>query len=140
MNSVELREIGFKEWIKIKPKKYNYNKDVVLNLPKEQGVYVIRTSKPVPRIKGDSDILYIGRGVIQRRIQVLLRSHLPLNFRDYMNKHSAREAFERLLNELGLDVEFSFILAENSKDLETNLLEKFCQGHIEPPPLNNTRK
>jgi hypothetical protein len=143
MNSAELKEIGFKEWIKIKPREYEYNRDIILNLPKEQGVYVVRTTKFILRIKGHSDILYIGRGVIQRRIQALLRSHLPLNFRDYTNKHSAREAFERVLNELGLEIEISFMLTKDSKkakDLESSLLRKFCQDHIEPPPLNNTRK
>ena len=154
MNSAELRKIGFKKWIKIKPREYEYNRDVILNLPKKQGVYVVRANKRIPRLKGDSDILYIGRGVIQRRIQALLRSYLPLNFRDYISKHSAREAFERVINELGLEVEVSYVLTEENenseevkkksrekaKELESALLRRFCQDHIEPPPLNNTRE
>lgn len=144
MHSSELVKYGFKEWFKIKPRDYDGNKKLVLSLPRKKGVYIIRKSNgTIPRIKGESDIIYIGQGTIQSRIQALLRSHLPLNFRDYSNKHTAREAFERILSELNFETELSFVLtkdSEEAKDLESSLLRRFCEKHIEPPPLNNTRE
>lgn len=139
MLSTDLIARGFKEWLKLKAD-YNYNKDFVLNLPREKGVYVIRAHEQIHRIKGTSDIIYIGQGTIQSRIQALLRSYLPLNFRNYMNKHTAREAFERVIEELCLELELSYIKCEKPKEFETGLLQLFCQDHIEPPPLNNTRR
>jgi len=88
MFSKDLEKYGFNKWIKI-VKDYDRNKDLILSLPKKKGVYVIRANKLIPRIKGASDIVYIGQGNIQRRIQQLLRSYLPLNFRNYTSKHTA---------------------------------------------------
>ena len=160
MQSKDLEKFGFGVWIKIvKDKKHN--KDLILKLPKKKGVYVIRTDKLIPRIKGESDIIYIGQEKIQNRIQLLLRSYLPLNFRNYFNRHTTREGFERILEETELKLEFSYVLIDigspkanslelatsNSfkedaiaKKIESRLLERYCRDHIEPPPLNNTRK
>jgi len=140
MLSADLKRYGFDDYFRIEAN-HQRNKELILRLPKEKGVYVIRVGKPVPRIKGESDIIYIGQGVIQRRIQALLRSYLPLPFRDYMNKHTARELFERVTIELNLQPEFSYVLlGQKSKELESRLLCDYCLSHIELPPLNNTRK
>ena len=140
MLSADLKRYGFNDYFRIEANRQR-NKELILGLPKEKGVYVIRVGRPVPRIKGESDIIYIGQGVIQRRIQALLRSYLPLPFRDYMNKHTARELFERVTSELNLQPEISYVLlGQKSKELESRLLRDYCLSHIEPPPLNNTRK
>lgn len=140
MLSADLKRYGFNDYFTIEAN-HQRNKELILGLPKEKGVYVIRVGRPVPRIKGESDIIYIGQGVIQRRIQALLRSYLPLPFRDYMNKHTAREPFERVTSELNLQPEFSYVLlGQESKELESRLLRDYCLFHIEPPPLNNTRR
>jgi len=160
MQSKDLEKFGFSTWIKI-VKDCDHNKDLILKLPRKKGVYVIRVDKLILRIKGESDIVYIGQGKIQSRIQLLLRSYLPINFRNYSSKHTAREGFERILKETELNLEFSYIsidveetkanvlelatchsLEENTvaKEIESRLLECYCKDHIEPPPLNNTRK
>jgi len=140
MLSTDLKTYGFSNWFRIEAN-HQRNKELILRLPKEKGVYVIRVGKPIPRIKGESDIIYIGQGVIRRRIQALLRSYLPPPFWDYMNKHTARELFERVTTELNLQSEFSYVLrGQKSKELESQLLTDYCLSHIEPPPLNNTRK
>lgn len=140
MLSADLKRYDFNDYFKIEAD-HQRNKELISRLPKEKGVYIIRVGKPIPRIKGESDIIYIGQGVIQHRIQALLRSYLPLPLRDYMNKHTARELFERVASELNLQPEFSFVLlGQKSKELESRLLRDYCLSHIEPPPLNNTRK
>ncbi len=140
MLSADLKTNGFNHWITIGAN-YDANRELVLKLPKKKGVYVIRAKEPIPRVKDESDIIYIGQGVIQHRIQALLRSFLPLPFRDYMNKHTARQAFERLIRELRFELELCYVLAgESSKNLETHLLQNYCVYHVEPPPLNNTRR
>jgi hypothetical protein len=140
MLSTDLKTYGFSNWFPIEANQQK-NKELILRLPKKKGIYVIRLSKPVPRIKGESDIIYIGQGIIRHRIQALFRSYLPLPFRDYMNKHTAREMFERVTNELNLQSQFSYVLRDQeSKELESRLLIDYRLSHIEPPPLNCTRK
>lgn len=141
MFSKDLEGLGFSEWMKV-IEDCGHNRGLVLELPRDKGTYVIRADKQIVRIKGQPDIVYIGQGRIQSRIQQLLRSHLPINFRDYSNKHTAREAFERVLNETGLQLEFSYIIvgSEKAKDIESRLLRLYCKDHIEPPPCNNTSR
>jgi hypothetical protein len=140
MLSADLKVHGFSNWIKIQTD-YESNKKLVLRLPKDKGIYVVRAKVQIPRVKGDSDIIYIGQGVIKHRIQALLRSFLPPHFRDYMNKHTAREEFERLIREQEFELELCYVLtSEDPKAKESHLLHKYCEDHIEPPPLNNTRK
>jgi hypothetical protein len=141
MLSTDLEGYGFSTWIKI-VEDYDYNRDLILKLPRKKGVYVIRADRPISRIKGKSDIIYIGQGKIQSRIQHLLRSYLPINFRDYFSKHTARKGFEKILKETELKLEFSYITvdSEKAKEIERRLLVLYCEEHIEPPPLNNTRR
>ena len=141
MLSKDLKKFGFSAWTKI-IEDYAYNRNLILKLPKNKGTYVIRADKSISRIKGQSDIIYIGQGKIQSRIQQLLRSYLPINFRNYSNKHTAREAFERILNETELELEFSYVVVdtEEVKEIESRLLKLYCKDHIEPPPCNNTRR
>gem|GEM_PF-4443195 len=65
---------------------------------------------------------------------------MPINFRNYWSKHTAREGFERILKEARLNLEFSFKEGNAAKEIEGKLIERYCKDHIEPPPLNNTRK
>jgi len=139
MLSVDLTKYGFNNWSEIKSD-YAANKDLVLMLPKRRGIYIIRAEKPFPRVKGESDIIYIGQGVIQHRVQLLLRSFLPLSFRNYMSKHTARVDFERMMRELNWRLELGYVLSENAKVLERLLLTSYRQDHIECPPLNHTRR
>lgn len=139
MLSKDLEKFGFSRWIEI-IEDYDHNRDLILRLPKNKGIYVIRADNPISRIKEQSDIIYIGQGTIQTRIQQLLRSYLPINFRNYSIKHTAREAFDRISKETELKLEFSYVTAdaEEAKEIESELLKLYCGDHIEPPPCNNT--
>jgi len=139
MMSVSLKKDGFNDWLEI-GSDYEHNKELVLKLRRDKGVYVIRAHKPIVRIKGESDIIYIGQGTIQSRIQVLLRSFLPMNFREYYAKHTAREGFERVMKETDIKLELSCAIAKDPREKERRLLMAYCNDHIEPPPLNNTRR
>lgn len=58
MQSLDLNKLigGFSKWFKL-------DKNIVKKAPSEKGVYVIRraTGKKFARLKGESDILYIGK-------------------------------------------------------------------------------
>jgi hypothetical protein len=139
MLSIDLKKYDFKDWITIGTD-YNANKELVLQLPKRKGVYIIRAKKPIGRLQGESNIIYIGQGVIRHRIQALLRQYLPPPYSNYKNKHTARKAFERLMSKSELELELGYLTSENSKGLEKLLLQAYIEQHIEPPPLNNTRE
>jgi len=160
MDSRTLKQFGFKEWLKISKDK-DKNRELILKLPRKKGVYVIRANRCIPRLKGESDIIYIGEGTIQYRVQQLLEKFLPVNFRsDY--KHTASEEIERILNETDLKLEVSYVTIdiekhvakilesifpsffrfnekELAKELERILLKLYCSDHIELPPLNRRK-
>jgi len=140
MLSTDLNGEGFAEWIKLPATTFDANRELVLRIPKTKGVYVIRASRPIGRVKGESDIIYIGQGVLQHRIQALLKSFLPANFREYGTKHTARQAFERILNEPKTEFELSYLCTDKARNLESRLLQYYQLDHVEPPPLNNTRR
>jgi len=139
MESKDLETFGFNPWMRI-TNNYAHNGDLILKLPSEMGVYAIRADKLIPRIKGECDIIYIGQGNIQSRIQSLLRSYLPSNLRNYWSKHPARGGVERVLKETKLNLELCFKESKTAQEIESKLLEGYCKDHIEAPPLNNTRK
>jgi hypothetical protein len=141
MNSKELNNYNFRD-LQSFTDDYIHNKELVLKLPKKKGVYVIVCNKPICRVKGKSDIVYIGQGTIQYRIQSLFRNKLPINYRNYSSNHTAMETLKRIVSELKLKIKFSFIVTNNKekcKNLESDLILQYCRDHIEPPPLNNTR-
>ena len=116
------------------------NKDYVLSVPTKSGVYVVSTDYEVSRLRGKSDILYIGRSNnLRRRMKFLLKYFLPLGFVGNWGKHTAREALKIILEETDINVYIAYTVCGNQKAVEKKLLQKFCKNHIETPPLNNQR-
>jgi len=117
------------------------NKELVLSIPAVGGVYVVTANKEFERLRGGSDILYIGRtGNLRRRIKYLLKYFLPKEFAGNWGKHTARDALKTILEETDIKVFISFVECKNYKEIETLLLQKYCKNHIESPPLNNQRR
>lgn len=117
------------------------NKELVLMFPKENGIYILTVDKELERLKGKSDILYIGRSRnLRNRAKFLLKYFLPKDFAGNWGKHTAREAVKKILEETDINLYIQYTTCDNCKDIETLLLQKYCQNHIETPPLNNQRK
>jgi len=68
-----LKELGFRKPQLISTDK-EINKKFVLSVPRESGVYVVMVQCDIKRLRGQSNILYIGRSRnLQRRMKYLLK-------------------------------------------------------------------
>src|ERR1700751_5068582 len=68
--------------------------EAVRNAPNSAGVYVFRLARAIQRLKGDSDVVYIGTtGKGERTIQTRLKEHLDV--------HEGGPMFARVANEVG---------------------------------------
>jgi hypothetical protein len=117
-------------------------KEVKKNIGNDTGIYIIRCDKKIQRIKGESCIIYIGSGGLRTR----LISLLDFSFVEFLNetkrKHTAKSSLKRIHDELDFKIEVLFIKVRqpSAKEIESQLIEDYCLNHIEPPPLNHTRK
>jgi len=139
--STNLKKYGFRDWLEIETDHAHNEELFRLKLPKrkDRGVYVIKASRAIVRIKAESDIIYIGQGEIKKRIRALVKSFLPVGY-GLCGKHTAREGFERVMKELNLKLALCYRIIENPREEERQLLRAYCNDHIEPPPLNHTRR
>lgn len=86
----------------------------------------------IQRLRGKSDILYLGRSgtinnrTIRRRLLELLRNH-----------HVAAPRVKRLREELAFQLEFSFAETKEPESTEKLLLMSYEKEHYELPPLNH---
>lgn len=131
MNSGDLSD--FSTW-------HPWSSAIIQNAPATPGVYVFRFSggQPIRRLKGESNIVYIGStkkgkarsGSVQRRLKQHLRTRegkIDIGYR-----------IERVLKEIGrLEVAWrSFDTDADAQWHEAELLERYETDHIELPPLN----
>ncbi len=136
----DLQKLGFCEEYQISQDIYA-NKKLVESVPTNSGVYVVLADKNIPRLVGESNVLYIGRGSnLRQRIIDLLKYYLPKNYTDKARKHTAREALGRIIEDTDITPSISYVACTNHKDLETRLIQSYCKQHIETPPLNNQRR
>jgi len=124
MNSHELRNLGqWKTW----------TRNTVREAPLSPGIYVFRLAeaKTIQRLKGASDILYIG---CSTRLRDRLKEHLKVM--DVERNTAYR--LQRVEQEIGrLEVSWeSYDSADKAKDAERLLLAIYEADHIEFPPLN----
>jgi len=110
----------------------------LLYMPHGHGVYLIRVAQgQIPRLKGYSDILYVGQGRLNERLGKCL--NYKLGYRTYPYE-SGRLC--RIEKELNLGMKFSYLCCasrQESQDQETNILDQYEEVHYELPPLNQQR-
>ena len=133
MDSASLAEYGFREWHKLSDLKTGS-----AGLPHKPGTYVLRLNRHFERLKGKSDILYIGctrrGGSLSKRIlqcflkgkggRTTKRMHRNLMERGYLDR-----------------VEASWVTTpsgEKARELENQLLEGYEEDHEELPPWNRS--
>lgn len=109
----------------------------------KNGVYIIRAKEKIKRLKGESRIIYVGSGALNARLIALFDPY----FKKYNNTtkrlHTAKECLKRIKQETNIEIEVLILQNENkhqAETLESSLIKDYCKQHIEPPPLNNTRK
>lgn len=113
------------------------------NIPAVHGVYIIRSSQPLNRVKGKSDIIYIGQsgGGIKGGKQGLgpkgnSRGRL-FNTRSSHEIH-VRKKIEKLFLNSKFKLEY-FIVKDKKRIMiiEENLLVAYFKDHFELPPANH---
>ena len=124
MNSTELTNLGeWREW----------GRSMVLEAPLTSGIYVFRQAerKTIPRMRGASDIIYIGRSA---KIRNRFRDHL----RVMEVERNVAYRLRRVQREVGrLEVSWEcYGTPEKAKDAERLLLARYDGDHLEFPPLN----
>lgn len=98
-------------------------------------VYVFRTEKPIPRVKGESDIVYIGEtkgSFKQRYLKNAKRFTSKLNSMKY----------QHILETYGpirITIAGCYQFGDSSEQAEEQLLWAYFQNHCEHPPVNYTK-
>lgn len=123
MDSSILEQFGFKEWHSMRH--LSGSKIPVLN-----GVYVIKLNKQFGRLKGTSDILYIGStGDLNQRIIV--------NYIQGSGGETTQRIHEYLFVKNYIEaVEISWVLTNEQAQLERKLKTQYDEEHHELPPWN----
>lgn len=95
------------------------------------GVYIIRTDKSFGRLKGSSDILYIGK--------TNTKGGFKTRMKQYFNPGPSQLTNIRInnfLNNNHVFMEILFLKDNDPESLERDLLKKYMEEHLELPPFN----
>lgn len=133
MTSEDLSSAGFSDWL---PFNCRTKKELLRSVPKTFGVYVIRRDKPFSRVRGTSDILYIGSAANQQGLHGRTGQYFSPGPTQWTNK--------RILALVGDSTNFQIAWLEaetiaKAKSLEQELLELYLGEHGELPPENLRR-
>lgn len=128
MDSKQLKQRGFIGW-------FPFNENVIANAPGQLGVYVLRRAygKRFGRLRGKSDILYIGSTEAEKGLRQRLRQYLHPGPTQWTNKR---------INELlkKYKTEVAWCTCEEPDNSEHDLLVQYMTEHDELPPLNHATK
>lgn len=105
--------------------------------PEKPGVYFLRLGNSLERLKGSSDLLYIGT---TEEGKGTVRARLISRFREVLTEGSVGYRLARFANEVpGACIEFAWRVLASHEDAmwdEAQLLKRYEDDHIELPPLN----
>jgi hypothetical protein len=111
-------------------------------IPFLHGVYVIRAPEPIPRVRGSSDVIYIGQsggGKRAGRQGIGPGNGGPgrlFNVRGF--EQIVRTRIETLVFP-GLEFILKCAFVDHPGDLEGRLLASYFEDHFELPPANHNR-
>ena len=118
-HSVE-KHTGAMKWLPL-------NKTTQKTAPLYPGIYIMRLGKHFGRLRGTSDILYIGSTT----------SSIRQRLGGYFNPGPTQRTNIRINKMLQrYTIQVAWHETENPKKLETKLLEKYFKEHDEQPPFN----
>ena len=103
-------------------------------VPQSPGVYLFRIAEGslLERVKGTSDIVYIGSGIIRHR----LRAH---SRHDMMNWTGTGWAICLIMRERGVEVAWREMPSGHARSEEATLLQQYLVDHFELPPANRKK-
>lgn len=130
MTTSDLQKEGFVAWMAFNGSE---KAELLRKVPSQFGVYVVRATKAVKRIRGESDVVYIGSACNQNG----LRGRIS----QYFSPGPTQITNRRILGLVGesADYEIGWLaVAAKSRavGLEQELLERYFTDHGERPPQN----
>jgi excinuclease UvrABC nuclease subunit len=128
MNSSQLTQKGFSEWIP-------FTEENVEKAPRKPGVYILRKAHGLVfgRLRGKSDILYIGSTEAQSGLKHRLKQYFHPGPTQWTNKR-----INKLLEKY--EMEIAWCPCDEPSNLEHQLLTQYLEEHDELPPLNHATK
>jgi len=114
--------MGFSIW-------HPFEKQTLEKVPQEIGVYVFRKAGAqfFGRLNGNSDILYIGS--TEKDLRHRLQQYLSPGPSQWTNKRIHEYAKKN-------SIEVAWLLCDEPKNFEHDLLKQYLLEHSELPPLN----
>lgn len=113
-------------------------------IPPRYGVYLIRAPVSLPRVRGSSDVIYIGQsggGARRGRQGIGPGNGGPGRlFNTRGPDEIVREMIEALFHGQTFTVECVFFDAEDPEIVESELLVAYLDDHCELPPANHSRR
>ena len=105
------------------------------SVPKQYGIYIFRMArnKCFRRLKGESDIFYIGSTEGKQGLRGRLQQYLHPGPTQWTNKR-IHEMVKKY------DMEIAWCLCGEAGNLELQLLHRYIEDHDELPPLNHASK
>lgn len=129
MDSNQLVNFSFNIW-------YPFTKISINDAPRKIGTYVIRmrNGKPFWRLRGSSDIIYIGKTEGKKGIYERLLAYFRKPGRtNFTNQRIIKMAKK-------YEFEISWVQTDKPQDLEMRLLRIYEEDHDELPPLNRSSR
>ena len=130
MTSDSLHVLGIRNWITFSRVAKS---DLLKKVPRTFGVYVIRKSTAVERVRGASDIVYVGSACNQRGLKGRLSQ--------YFNPGPSQTTNKRIIEIIGESEEYQIgwcelVAKSDALAFKRRLLERFVEEHGERPPQN----
>jgi hypothetical protein len=112
-----------------------FNKENVRGAPEQYGIYVFRIARGerFRRLKGESDIMYIGSAEGNRGVRGRLQQYLRPGPTQWTNKR-----INTMAKKYNMDI--AWCLCEEASNLELQLLRRYLEDHDELPPLNHASR
>jgi len=103
-------------------------------VPQSPGVYLFRIAEgsPLERVKGTSDIVYIGSGIIRKR----LRAH---SRHDMIKWTGTGWAICLIMRARAVDVAWREMPLDQARSEEATILQQYLVDHFELPPANRQK-
>lgn len=111
-----------------------FSSKVIREIPNKNGIYIIRATKAFCRVRGQSDIIYIGINKKQRKdgLQGRIRQHIN-------QKSSAGKYLDELSEKFYLKIAYKTENHEKRRcRWESEQLKKYLRSHLELPPANSS--
>ncbi|MDP3993440.1 MAG: hypothetical protein Q8P75_00475 [bacterium] len=132
-------------------RKFELEAEIINNIvPRESGIYFIHADFQFPRLKGKTDILYIGtsKSNLRKRLGTFIRGFKMIDkllkrydweeaIKKFQGSRKATPRSWRLSRQLKRQLYFTYEICEDCRTRENELLYEFEKKHFELPPLNH---